>query len=58
MAKHVVKVDRAQRVFRVNIPRKIISEHRWGDVSHVLVEHVPPDQIIIRRLMNDEDLKA
>lgn len=58
MAKHIVKVDRKNRVFRVNIPRRIISEHRWGDVSYVLVEHQPPDQVVIRRLLDVKALEA
>lgn len=58
MAKYVVKVDKAQRCFRVNIPRKIIQPILWSNVSHVLVEYCEPDQIVIRRLINVEDLEA
>ena len=58
MAKHIVKVDKAQRVFRINIPRRIIAEHRWGDVSHVIVEHSEPDQIVIRRLIDAKALET
>jgi hypothetical protein len=58
MTKHVVKVDLTQSKFRVNIPRKIIQRYLWSNVSHVLVEYCEPDQIVIRRLLNVEDLET
>lgn len=57
MARYVVKVDKAQNCFRVNIPRRIIQPILWSNVSHVLVEYCEPDQIVIRRLINAEDLE-
>ena len=58
MAKYIVKVDKAQRCFRVNIPRKIIQHNLWGDVSHVLVEYCSPGQIVVRRLIDGKTLET
>jgi hypothetical protein len=58
MAKHIVKVDKAKRVFRINIPRKIIQAKMWGGVSHVLVEDHHPDKIVIRRLIDGKALET
>lgn len=57
MSKHIVKTDRTYRRFRVTIPRKVVSEKGWDNVSHVIVEDHWGDRIIIRRLMNDESPK-
>ena len=57
MAKHVVKVERVGRSFRLVIPRKIILEKGWGDVEYILVEDHHNDKIVIRSLFDDEDFK-
>jgi len=58
MVKHVVKVAKGGRNFRINIPRSIIQLKRWGDVRFVLVEDHHQDKIIIRRLIDGKALKG
>lgn len=58
MTKYVVKVEKAGRMFRINIPRKIIATKLWFDVSHVLVEEHRDGYIILRRLFDGEALEG
>ncbi len=58
MSKHIVKVDKTSRSFRLVIPRNIILSQRWGAVTHVVVEDHWGDKLIIRRLFDDEQLKS
>lgn len=58
MARHVVKIHKRAGVFQINIPRKLVLKHRWGDASYVLVEHCQPDQIVIRRLIDGKALET
>jgi len=56
MKKHIVKVDKSNRGFRLYIPRKIILKKRWGGVSHVLIEESQGDNLLIRRLVDEKAL--
>jgi len=56
--KHVVKVDKTNNGFRIVIPRKIILEKRWGDVTHVLVEDHYGDKLLVRRFLDGKALEA
>jgi len=58
MKKHIVKVDKSNRGFRLYIPRKIILEKKWGGVSHVLVEETQGDNLLIRRLLDEKALET
>lgn len=58
MKKHIVKVDKTNRGFRLYIPRKIVLKKRWGGVSHVLVEESQGDTVTIRRFIDDKALET
>lgn len=58
MTQHVVKVDRLNGRFRLSIPQQIVKLNFWRNVSHVLVEYCEPNQIILRRLFDVEDLET
>jgi bifunctional DNA-binding transcriptional regulator/antitoxin component of YhaV-PrlF toxin-antitoxin module len=54
MTKHIVKVDRTNRTFRIVIPQPIIQRWRWGNVDHVIVDDTNDDYLILRRLIHGE----
>jgi hypothetical protein len=54
MARHIVKVDRTNRIFRLVIPRSIIQLRRWDDVKYVFVDDSHPDHIVLRRFIDIE----
>ena len=58
MAKHILKVNKAKGVFRLVLPRKLVLLKRWDDVEYVLADDHMPGQIIIRRFIDGEALKA
>jgi len=58
MAKHIVKVDKGNNAFRINIPRGIILTKRWHDTSYVVVEDDWGDKLLIRRFVDDQALKT
>ena len=58
MTQHVVKVNKATVSFQIVIPRKVILEKRWGDVTHVLIDDQWGDKLLIRRLIDGKALKG
>lgn len=58
MSKYVCKVVKTDGNFRINIPKKIIQDKRWGDVLYVTVEDHWYDKIQIRRMLDGESLKS
>lgn len=58
MSKHIIKIDKSSASFRLILPKQIIEDKGWLNVSHVLVEDHWGDRLIIRRLMNDESNKT
>lgn len=58
MPKHIVKIDKSSASYRLIIPKTIIEDKGWLNVSHVLIEDQWGDRLIIRRLMNDESNKT
>ena len=56
MEKRIVKVERANGLFRVNVPRALIAKKRWFDVAYVLIEDDGDGKITIRRLVDGEAL--
>lgn len=57
MEKRIVKVERANGLFRINIPRAVIARKRWFDVAYVLVEDEGDGILTIRRLVDVKALK-
>lgn len=58
MEKRIVKVERANGLFRVNVPRALIAKKRWFDVAYVLIEDDGDGKITIRRLVDGEALSG
>lgn len=58
MSKIICKVVKTDGNFRINIPKKIIQEKRWGDVLYVTVEDHWYDKVIIRRLLDEKSLES
>ncbi|MBA7584040.1 hypothetical protein ES708_25992 [subsurface metagenome] len=58
MSKIICKVVKTDGNFRINIPKKIIREKRWGDVLYVTVEDHWYDKVVIRRLLDEKELKS
>ena len=54
MAKHIVKVDRTNRTFRIVIPQTIIQRWRWGNADYVIIDDTNDDYLILRRLIYGE----
>jgi len=54
MEKLIVSVDSGNNNFRICLPRKIIKFLSWENVRYVIVSTHPPDEIVIKRLVNDE----
>ena len=58
MSKIICKVVKTDGNFRINIPKKIIQEKRWGDVLYVTVEDHWYDKVVIRRLLDEKSLES
>ncbi len=58
MSKIICKVVKTDGNFRINIPKKIIQERRWGDVLYVIVEDHWHDRLVIRRLLDEKSLES
>ena len=55
MSKNGVKVTKSKGGFRVIIPRKIVKKMQWDDVTHVKVEYIIGDFVLIRRMPDEEN---
>ncbi|MBA7583487.1 hypothetical protein ES708_25432 [subsurface metagenome] len=58
MAKHLVKVERSGKGFRVNIPRRLVGENRWEDVQYVFIKPGPGHTVVIEGFLGGKDLKT
>jgi len=54
MAKFIHKVDRQNQIFRLVIPRTIIKQKKWDAVQYVIIDDRYPDEIVIRRFVDDQ----
>ncbi len=58
MEKVIRKLFKAGGSTRVVLPRNMLLQNCWGDVSHVLIEAADKNTITIRRLIDGKSLKG
>ena len=58
MDSFVIAVGRDKNSFRIVIPSKLIKSMRWGSLSHVLLERLDDNRLIIRRLIDGKALEG
>lgn len=54
MAYWIKKAYKANRHWRVSIPKELIEKMGWDDVTHVIMKDTWGDRILIERLVVDE----
>ena len=58
MDSFVIAVGRDRSSFRIVIPNKLIKTMRWNTLSHVLLERIDDNTLIMRRLIDGKALEG
>jgi len=58
MAKYIIKVETGTSNTRINIPKAIVRSKGWDTARYIILEDKGDDKLIIRRWVDDEDLKG
>lgn len=57
MTKHIIKTDQSNGNFRISVPKKFVYQLGWKDERYMIIESNEVDEVVLRRLINGEDIK-
>jgi bifunctional DNA-binding transcriptional regulator/antitoxin component of YhaV-PrlF toxin-antitoxin module len=58
MKLETIKIEGSSTSFRITIPHKVIKSIRWKDVSHLTLEVLDDNTLILRRFIDGKALKG
>lgn len=58
MAKHIVKANHTGNQIRISLPKLLIEEMEWKDVSYFVLKKTGRHTISVKELFREEDLEC